>query len=326
MVFEALTPLLLILAKIDNLLANPDKSLYPDYFERQKSRFDKICEDTKTRIQVIINENLPNRRKCTKLNALRDELWKNLYESKFLDALKAGIITYDINDYHSDHPDIKKTEDEIRELLAIEELVDKNMLPDKEKAGQYIFNYRKTLSSEDISSFFVYLYAIPIISIEIEKLSVEQKTDNNYNNTQAVPHPTLSSSRQIILDQLLVLADKGEWTKGVTADDVKAMLKFVLDQGEKQLTGNESEQSATLWQLLENGRGERVKIVWQNMVGYFADKHLLPSQMGAPALNKMFFGDETGYSNIDKGRPSKGLMTADFESVVPLLDVYVPKV
>ena len=47
--------------------------------------------------------------------------------------------------------------------------------------------------------------------------------------------------------------------------------------------------------------------------------------MGAPALNKMFFGDETGYTNIDKGRPSKELMTADFESLVPLLDAYVPK-
>ena len=103
------------------------------------------------------------------------------------------------------------------------------------------------------------------------------------------------------------------------------MLETVLGQGQPPLTGKYATLSETLWQLLENGRGERVKIVWQNLVGYFADRHLLPSSMGAPALNKMFFGDETGYSNIDKGRPSKGLMTADFESLLPLLDAYVPK-
>ena len=184
MVFEALAPLLLILSQIDSLLENPNKSLYPDYFERQKNRFDEICEEIKIRIQGIIKENLSNRRKCNRLNALRDELWKNLYESKFLDALKDGINTYDIKDYHNDHPDIKKTEEEIRELLAIEELVDKNTIPDKEKTGQYIFNYRKTLSFEDISSFYVYLYAIPVIKVEIEKLSIEQRAENIHQSIQ----------------------------------------------------------------------------------------------------------------------------------------------
>jgi hypothetical protein len=79
-----------------------------------------------------------------------------------------------------------------------------------------------------------------------------------------------------------------------------------------------------LWRLLESGRGDRVKIVWQNMVGYMDDKKLFKLK-GSPALNKDFFGDDKGYTNIDKGRPSKGLMTADFESVIPLLDAYVPK-
>jgi hypothetical protein len=48
-------------------------------------------------------------------------------------------------------------------------------------------------------------------------------------------------------------------------------------------------------------------------------------QKGSPALNKDFFGDDKGYTNIDKGRPNKGLMTPDFESIIPLLDAYVPK-
>ena len=137
---------------------------------------------------------------------------------------------------------------------------------------------------------------------------------------------SLSPSRRAILDLLLDLADKGEWQKGVTADHVKAMLKRVLGLGETPLTGKEAVQSETLWKLLEKGRGNRVKIVWQNLTGYFAARKLLPSSIGAPALNKMFFNDDNGYTNIDKGRPDKGLMTPDFESILPLLDAYLPKV
>lgn len=125
---------------------------------------------------------------------------------------------------------------------------------------------------------------------------------------------TLSDSRQDILNRLQALADKGDWKNGVTADAIKIMMQQVLQKSE------------TLWKLLERGRGDRVRIVWQNLIGYFIDRKILPTTIGAPALNKMFFDDENGYTNIDKGRPSKRLMTADFESLVPLLDAYVPKV
>ena len=168
-----------------------------------------------------------------------------------------------------------------------------------------------------------------LMESNIKKQEMHQETNNTLNavpNTQIVTNLALTLKRQFIFDQMLDLAEKGEWTKGATVDDLKAMLKAVLGQGEIPLTGNEAGLSETLWQLLEKGRGDRVKIVWQNMLGYFADRHLLPASMGAPALNKMFFGDETGYTNIDKGRPSKNLMTADFESLLPLLDTYVPKV
>ena len=152
----------------------------------------------------------------------------------------------------------------------------------------------------------------------------EVKTSDDDNKKESKPTPDkkdetgtnspLYTSRQEMLDQLLALADKGGWLNGVTADAVKTMMQQVLQESE------------TLWQLLEKGRGDRVRIVWQNLIGYFVDRKLLPSTIGAPALNKMFFGDDKGYTNIDKGRPSKGLMTADFESLLPLLDTYVPKV
>ena len=152
----------------------------------------------------------------------------------------------------------------------------------------------------------------------------EVRTSDNDNQEASEPTPDkkdetgtnapLNTSRQEIFDQLLALADKGRWMNGVTADAVKTMMQQVLQKSEK------------LWQLLEKGRGDRVRIVWQNLRGYFVDRKLLPSTIGAPALNKMFFGDDKGYTNIDKGRPSKGLMTADFESLVSLLDAYLPRV
>ena len=152
----------------------------------------------------------------------------------------------------------------------------------------------------------------------------EVKATNDDNKKESKPTPDkkdetgtnspLNTSRQEILDQLLALADKGGWPNGVTADAIKTMMQQVLQESE------------TLWQLLEKGRGDRVRIVWQNLIGYFVDRKLLLSTIGAPALNKMFFGDDKGYTNIDKGRPSKGLMTADYESLLPLLDTYVPKV
>ena len=166
---------------------------------------------------------------------------------------------------------------------------------------------------------------------EINKALKELDTDDNEKNKcepsigSANDYKVmLSTPRQSILDQLLNLADKGDWVNGITSEDVKAMLKIVLGQGETPLSVKETEHSEILWRLLESGRGDRVKIVWQNIVGYLDDKKLF-RQKGSPALNKDFFGDDKGYTNIDKGRPNKGLMTPDFESIIPLLDAYVPK-
>ena len=142
-------------------------------------------------------------------------------------------------------------------------------------------------------------------------------------NTQQVVNVALNATRQSILDQLQDYADKGDWVNGITSENVKAMLKAVLGVDEN-LSAQEAELSETLWRLLESGRGDRVKIVWQNMVGYLDDRKLFRLK-GSPALNKDFFGDDKGYTNIDKGRPSKGLMTADFESIIPLLDAYCPE-
>ena len=139
----------------------------------------------------------------------------------------------------------------------------------------------------------------------------------------------LPERRQAILDQLLDWVERGDWVKKVTAEEVKTMLRTVLGIGEMSLSEREAEMSATLWEMLERGRGnDRVKITWQNMVGYFADRMLF-NKNGSPSLNEDFFGTKNDYSNIDKGRPSNDSngdnMPPRFRKVLPLLDKYVPK-
>ena len=156
-------------------------------------------------------------------------------------------------------------------------------------------------------------------SEEPSRQEADSADDQAHNSS-----PSLSAARQDILDRLLALADKGDWKKDGTANRVKQMLLTVLGQGDVQLRGKAAEQSEALWRLLENGRGDRMRIVWQNMVGYLDDRKLL-RQKGSPALNRDFFGDEEGYPNIDKGRPSRNNMSSGFREMLPLLDAYVPK-
>lgn len=156
----------------------------------------------------------------------------------------------------------------------------------------------------------------------------DQKTNSTSNvvsNTQHVVNVALTPMRQSILDQLLDLADKGDWVNGITSENVKTMLKIVLGLGDTSLTGKEVELSEKLWNLLESGRGERLRVTWQNMIGYYDDRHLL-KQKSAPTLNTDFFGDKNGSDNINKGRPSRDNMSSGFREVLPLLDAYVPKV
>lgn len=190
--------------------------------------------------------------------------------------------------------------------------------------GAKHYDHKKVLHIDKLQGADLQQLVRAFFKDDMEEAEVVEELRDEENKKEPKPtsdkkdetgtYSPLDASRKEIEDQLLALADKGEWLNGVTADAVKTMMKQVLQESE------------TLWQLLEKGRGDRVRIVWQNLIGYFVDRKLLPSTIGAPALNKLFFGDDKGYTNIDKGRPSKGLMTADFESLVPLLDAYVPKV
>ncbi len=144
---------------------------------------------------------------------------------------------------------------------------------------------------------------------------VEEMNGERCSETTATDLPTSigrSEPRRATAERIMALIDRGDWVNDTVAAGVRTMMSEALDHSE------------ALWRLLENGRGDRVRTVWQNIVGYLADKKLF-NKKGSPMLNKDFFGNNDGYANIDKGRPSRDNMSAGFRDVLPVLDKYAPK-
>lgn len=132
----------------------------------------------------------------------------------------------------------------------------------------------------------------------------------------------LSDSRKVILREILRLVGKGDWIAPASVEGIRLMMKTVLGAAPGVLTTEDALLSATLWKLLEQGKGDRVKVTMQNLIGYFISRKMLSE--GSPAQNKAFFGNDEGYSNIDKGI-NENEMSNGFKAVLPLLDKYVPK-
>lgn len=326
MVFNAIHSLHTILGQIEDLLKNPPQELFQNYYEQQRERFSDEIANAKQKTKEIMHESIVEKRKINRLKEMRDSIVDALRESGFLTDLMTAYTHYDIEDYRNDNDCPELSDEIVLERLVLEDLLTDDMQLDRKKIAKHIYEHRKTLSRETIATFYLYAEVSP----EIERLlDILKDYDAKHgmhldaNKTHQVMNISLTPVRQSIFEKLLILVDKGDWRHEELANSVKEMLRTVLGQGETLLLGNEAEQSETLWHLLENGRGDRVIIVWQNLVGYLDDKKLF-RQKGSPALNKDFFGDDKGYTNIDKGRPSKGLMTPDFESIIPLLDAYVP--
>ena len=117
----------------------------------------------------------------------------------------------------------------------------------------------------------------------------------------------LSPQRRSMLGRLLELAGRGDWHQPASVEYIDGLLEGLARRDE-------------FWHLLEQGRGDRVRVTWQNLVGYFAERGFLPAGLGSPALNKMFFGQSADdYQNIDKGR-RRDSMSAGFRALLPLID------
>ena len=164
-----------------------------------------------------------------------------------------------------------------------------------------------------IKAFFKYMM----------KIDFAQQAMQEIRQRQGVRLAELPDSRRGILEWLAEMVGYGEWLPPATAEKILEMLHNALGVGMYELTGDEAAMSETFWSTLEQVGNQRV--VWQNLIGYFAEHRFFSPNLGAPALNEMFFDTTEYYQNIDKGRPSYQRKAKKWARIQPLLDRFVPR-
>jgi hypothetical protein len=182
------------------------------------------------------------------------------------------------------------------------------------KAGIYFYTHRKDKNASTLrTDFFKYMYKVELVQQEMQELQ----------KRRGARLDELPASRHQILEKLAELVGYGEWVAPATDENILEMLYNALGVGMYELTDEDHEMSETLWSMLE--LTGNLRVVWQNLIGYFAEHRFFVSTLGSPALNEMFFDTREYYQNIDKGRPSYKRKSKKWAHVQPLLDRFVPR-
>ncbi|MDY4551576.1 MAG: hypothetical protein SPD54_07120 [Parabacteroides sp.] len=180
--------------------------------------------------------------------------------------------------------------------------------------GWFLYENRHILEIADVRA----IYKICSEICEWNKLIYPD--EEQLPDLPAMPRQ-LNNDEQKILDQLMELAEKGDWTQGATVESIQAGLKRALGVGDP-LPKELQSQSEQLWVLLKKRDGcdadKSLRVTWLNIAGWSVKKGVLKC-MSSPSLCKSFFEDcgEHDYKAIDKGRenPSKR-----FGSIFKLLE------
>ena len=157
----------------------------------------------------------------------------------------------------------------------------------------------------------------------MQKVEFAQQDMQALRERHGVRLAALPDSRRGILEALAELVGYGEWVAPASDERIMELLQNALGVGIYELTGEDAEMSETLWSMLE--ATGKLRVAWQNLIGYFAEKRFFNPTLGSPALNEMFFGNKELYQNIDKGRPGYKHKSKKWTQVLPLLDRFVPK-
>ena len=199
-------------------------------------------------------------------------------------------------------------------LRKICDWVDGGLKVNPEKVGARFYTCRKDPGAKERrKAFFKYMM----------KIDLAQQAMAELRQRQGARLAELPDSRRGILEWLAEMVGYGEWYLPATAENIFEMLQNALGVGMYELTGDEAEMSDVFWSMLEQTGNQRV--VWQNLIGYFAEHRFFSPSLGAPALNEMFFGSSEYYQNIDKGRPSYQRKAKKWARIQPLLDRFVPR-
>lgn len=193
MVFYALHQLCQVLRKIHILQYAPNEQLFIAYFDQQLARFKTELTEWDLRIKNKMKEPIQERRKANALHQFQDDLREALRNSGFLNDLMDGITKYDVNDYRDANPDIELSDDEVKEELALNDLLTQSGDPDKKQIAHYIYTHRKHFSRETIGTFFSYI----IINKEIEKrLSLMGASTTPTKEKTIEPNPVVDAIRE----------------------------------------------------------------------------------------------------------------------------------
>lgn len=182
------------------------------------------------------------------------------------------------------------------------------------QVGIYFYTHRKDENAkEHRKAFLKYM----------TKVEMAQQQMTEMRKRRGLRLAELTDSRHSILETLAELVGYGEWVAPATDVKILEMLQNALGVGMYELTGEEKEMSEVFWSMLE--QTGNLRVVWQNLIGYFAEHRFFVSTLGSPALNEMFFGNREFYQNIDKGRPSYKRKSKKWAQIQPLLDRFVPR-
>lgn len=156
LVFYSLISLTGVLQKIKMLLDNPPEQLMNEYCDNQRERFVEGFAKGRKKMADILEEDLPERRKLNKLKSFRKELQDKLFDSRFVDNLISEVTEFDVEDYRQEHLETDLDDTNIKRVIALDELVktDGSLMA---KAGKYIYDNRKQLSTQAVGDFFVYV-------------------------------------------------------------------------------------------------------------------------------------------------------------------------
>ena len=169
--------------------------------------------------------------------------------------------------------------------------------------GRFLFKNRKKLEREEVKKVYLCCRKIQLVN-EILHPKEEKVAD------QTSQPRKLNKVEQQILDQLMDLAEKGNWTQGATVESIQAGMKLALGVGDP-LPEELLEQSDQLWWLFQNrpvgicndAKERRIMITWLNIAGWCVKKGILKGGTDNDICKRFFpnCGDKD-YMNVSRGR------------------------
>ena len=258
-------------------------------------------------------EKLENYRLRTLLELFASGIFDTLVSKMVVTEKKEGEINFDVLDEEAESRKAWRNYTALRDFFEY----DSGLLNvrNASRLGRLFYSLANDKAVDDkIAALFLFKYKVALIQKRMQEL---QELGNERNKM-------LTPKRQIVLRNIDSFIEKGDWVLPATDENIKQMMRNVLNVGDYVLEGNDLELSKALWDLFENREGDATVVTWQNMVGYLYSYELLPQSKGSSQLQKMFFGshDVDKYTNIDKGKITSTQMPAKFKKVIPLLDKY----